>query len=70
MPDETNHKRINANALEMIMRDVLAGMQGFSGEVCRNPRNSGLEIIGTDQDREIQQAAASIIPFPLRNDRQ
>jgi hypothetical protein len=67
MPDETDPKRNNRDVLELIMRDVLAGMRGFTRGTCRNGPTGGLEIIGIEQHRETQPAAASIIPFRQHN---
>jgi hypothetical protein len=67
MPDETDTKRNNSDILELIMRDVLAEMRGFTRGTCRNGPTGGLEIISIERNRETSPPAASIIPFPQRN---
>ena len=44
-----NSKRINGAALEMIMRDVLHGMHGFTNEVCRGSEMGRMEIIAVEE---------------------
>lgn len=67
MPDETDPKRNHNDVLELVMRDVLAGMRGFTLGTSRNGPTGGLEIIGIERDRDTLPAAARIIPFPQRN---
>ena len=69
MPDETDPKRNNTDILELIMRDVLAGIGGFTRGTCRSGPTGSLEIISIERNRETQPVAASVIPFPQRNSR-
>lgn len=64
-----NNKRINGNALEMIMRDVLAGMEEFTCDVCRNSQTGGLEIIALEQHCEVNETVAAVIPFARQRPR-
>lgn len=64
MRDDLKHKRINGNALELIMRDVLEGMQEFTRQGCATSRADGLEIIGLKKARKPGRKQARIIPFP------
>ena len=67
MPDETEPKQNNNDVLELIMRDVLAGIGGFTRGTCRNGPTGSLEIIAVECNREPQSMAASVIPFPKRD---
>ena len=66
MRDDLKHKRINGNALELIMRDVLEGMQEFTRESCATSSTDGLEIISLKKPRKPGREQASIIPFPRK----
>ena len=57
-------KRINGTALEMIMRDVLHGMHGFTNEVCRGSETASMEILAVEETANADQAEAVVIPFP------
>ena len=62
--DELNSKRINGAALEMIMRDVLHGMQGFTTEVCSGSETGRMEILAVEEAENTVQEKATVIPFP------
>jgi hypothetical protein len=62
--DTLNSKRINGDALEMIMRDVLQGIQGFTTEVSRGSEIGKLEIIAVEEAENSGQEKATVIPFP------
>jgi len=57
-------KRINGTALEMIMRDVLHGIHGFTNEVCRGSEASSMEILAIEKPANTDQTEAVVIPFP------
>jgi hypothetical protein len=59
-----NSKRINGAALEMIMRDVLQGMSGFTAEVCSGSETGRMEIVAVEEAENSTQEKATIIPFP------
>lgn len=59
-----NSKRINGAALEMIMRDVLHGMHGFTNEVCRGSEMGRMEIIAVEEAENNATSKATVIPFP------
>jgi hypothetical protein len=59
-----NSKRINGAALEMIMRDVLHGMDGFTNEVCSGSEMGRMEIIAVEEAENSSQEKATVIPFP------
>ena len=66
MCDDLKHKRINGNALELIMRDVLEGMQDFTCECCASSSTDGMDIISLKKNRKTGRKPASIIPFPRK----
>ena len=47
--DNVNNKRINGVALEMIMRDVLHGMNGFTTEVSSGSETGRMEILAVEE---------------------
>jgi hypothetical protein len=57
-------KRINGTALEMIMRDVLHGMHGFTNEVCRGSETASMDILAVEETANADQTEAVVIPFP------
>jgi hypothetical protein len=67
MPDETTPKGNTGDVLDLIMRDVLAGIRGFTLGTCRKDPTGGEEISGIDRERKSQSPVASIIPFPRNN---
>jgi hypothetical protein len=58
------NKRINGNALEMIMRDVMQGMIGFTHEACCGSEMAKMEILAVEEAENNTQQSAAIIPFP------
>ena len=62
--NKLNSKRINGAALEMIMRDVLHGMQGFTAEVCSGSEAGRMEILAVEEAENSVPENATIIPFP------
>ena len=61
-----NSKRINGAALEMIMRDVLHGMHGFTTEVCSGSETGRMEILAVEEAVNTAPEQANVIPFPHR----
>ena len=57
-------KRINGTALEMIMRDVMHGMKGFTSEVCCGSEAASMEILAIEKPANTDQTEAVVIPFP------
>lgn len=62
--NKLDSKRINGVALEMIMRDVLHGMQGFTTEVCSGSEAGRMEILAVEEAENSVQENAIVIPFP------
>ena len=58
-------KKINTNALEVIMRDVLHGMSDFTLDSSSGSQLGSLEIVAVECPESPQQASASILPFPV-----
>ena len=58
------NKRINGNALEMIMRDVMHGMLGFTHETCRGSETAKMEILAVEEAENSVHPSENIIPFP------
>jgi hypothetical protein len=58
------NKRINGNALEMIMRDVMYGMLGFTHETCRGSETAKMEILAVEEAENSAHRSGNIIPFP------
>jgi hypothetical protein len=58
------NKRINGSALEMIMRDVMQGMLGFTHETCRGSETAKMEILAVEEAENTTQHSATVIPFP------
>lgn len=59
-----NSKRINGAALEMIMRDVLDGMQGFTAETCSGSETGSMEILAVEEAENAARDKATVISFP------
>lgn len=57
-------KKINGAALEMIMRDVMQGMLGFTHENCRGSETAKMEILAVEEAENTAQHTATVIPFP------
>ena len=64
MRNRLNNKRINGAALEMIMRDVLDGMTGFTHEACRGSETGRMEILAVEEAVNTAPDQANVIPFP------
>ena len=62
--NQLDSKRINGAALEMIMRDVLHGMQGFTTEVCSGSEAGRMEILAVEEAENSVLENATVIPFP------
>jgi len=62
--DTLNSKRINGAALEMIMRDVLHGMQSFTSDTCSGSETGRMDILAVEEAENSAQAKAAVIPFP------
>ena len=63
------NKRINGRALEVIMRDVLEGMQDYTVDSCASCASGKLQILSLEKPDCRQSPLANIIPFPLKNRR-
>ena len=61
-----NEKRINGQALESIMRDVLEGMQEYTCDVCAGSVAGEMTVLSVERPDCQQSASARIIPFPAR----
>ena len=59
-----NSKRINGAALELIMRDVLQGMSGFTTEVCSGSETGRMDIVAVEEAENSTLDRATVIPFP------
>jgi hypothetical protein len=57
-------KKINGAALEMIMRDVMQGMLGFTHESCRGSETAKMDILAVEEAENTAQHTATVIPFP------
>lgn len=64
MRKRLNNKRINGDALEMIMRDVLDGMVGFTHEACSGSEMARMEILAVEEAVNTTDDGATIIAFP------
>lgn len=60
------NKRINGDALEMIMRDVMHGMLGFTHETCRGSETAKMDILAVEEADNCVQPSATVIPFPKK----
>ena len=60
-----NTKRINGVALELIMRDVLDGMQGFTTDACSGSETGKMEILAVEEAENSVAEQATVIPFPV-----
>ena len=59
-------RKINNNALELIMRDVLHGIADYTGDASCGSQLDNLEIVAVESPDRQQQATARILPFPGR----
>jgi hypothetical protein len=58
-----NDRRINGAALEMIMQDVLNGMQSFTRDTCASCARGTLDIVAVERPDQQPPTSAEIIPF-------
>jgi hypothetical protein len=58
------NRRINGNALEMIMRDVMQGMLCFTNENCRDSESAKMDILAVEEAENTATQTATVIPFP------
>jgi len=58
-----NDRRISGAALEMIMEDVLNGMQSFTRDACAGCTCGTIEIVAVERPDHMSPAGAEIIPF-------
>ena len=65
MPNSMKGKKINNNALEVIMRDVLHGMAEFTRDNSCGSQLGSLEIVAVENPENRPQATARILSFPL-----
>jgi len=52
-------------ALELIMRDVLDGMQGFTSDACCGSETGRMEILAVEEAENTVEEQARVIPFPV-----
>ena len=63
MGNSMKGKKINNNALEVIMRDVLHGMSDFTRDTSCGSQLGKLEITAVETPDKKQHATARILPF-------
>jgi hypothetical protein len=64
MAGNLKDKRINGEALEQIMQDVLQGMMQFTEDTCAGCNAAGLEIQSVEPPGNCQTPPANnIVPF-------
>ncbi|MEN8108034.1 MAG: hypothetical protein ABFS22_08520 [Pseudomonadota bacterium] len=63
------NKRINGRALEVIMRDILEGMQDYTVDTCASCESGKLQILSLEKPDCRRSPLADVIPFPLKNHR-
>jgi len=64
MRNRLNNRRIDGAALEMIMRDVLDGMTGFTHEACSASETGRMEILAIEEAVNTAPEQTNVIPFP------
>ncbi len=64
MGNSMKGKKINNNALEVIMRDVLYGMSDFTRDASSGCQMGKLEITAVENPDRQQLTTARILPFP------
>ncbi len=57
-----NDKRISGAALELIMQDVLDGMQNFTQDICSQCTHAHIDIVTVERSSNSCEAAV-ILPF-------
>jgi len=60
------NRRIEGSVLELIMRDVMQGMQGFTHETCSGCETAKMDILAVEQAVNSAEKSAQIIPFPKK----
>ena len=65
MSNSMKGKKINNNALEVIMRDVLYGMSDFTRDASCGSQMGELEITAVENPDRPQPTTARILPFPV-----
>ncbi len=63
MGKSMKEKKINNNALEVIMRDVLYGISDFTRDASRGSQLGDLEITAVENEARRNRTTASILPF-------
>ena len=61
------HRELGGYALEMIMRDVLEGLQEFTRKVNLECRSGRVEILGIENGHSKKMPSARILYFPRRS---
>jgi hypothetical protein len=64
MQNGQQDRRINGAALELIMQDVLRGMQEFTRDACCGCDAAGLEILGVEDAGSASLRQAEVLQFP------
>ena len=64
MGNSMKGNKINNNALEVIMRDVLYGMSDFTRDASSGSQMGTLEITAVEHPVRQQLTTARILPFP------
>ena len=64
MGNSLKGKKINNDALEVIMRDVLYGMSDFTRDTSCGCQMGDVEITAVENPDIQQPATAQILPFP------
>ncbi len=64
MQNRQQDRRINGTALELIMQDVLRGMQDFTSDTCRGCDTAGMEIIAVEEADNPAPGPARLLSFP------
>jgi len=66
MQNRQHDRRINGAALEMIMQDVLTGMQDFTLDACTGCVTANMEILAVEAADSSVIRSAEVLPFPPR----
>ncbi|HUT40840.1 MAG TPA: hypothetical protein VM011_05800 [Gammaproteobacteria bacterium] len=64
MQNRQQDRRINGAALEIIMQDVLRGIQDFTRDACCGCHATSLEILGVEDAGNAAVRTAEVLPFP------
>jgi len=60
---KSNNRRINGNTLELIMRDVLYGVQDYICDAGQDSQPCQLDILSVEKESAHERQSAQIIPF-------